>query len=312
MAIRLATSARCSVSTAGLDATNTDNRRRRHVAERDLEGKVALVVGAGVPGGIGEASAHALGAAGARVMLSDLPGSQVADVAKRLLGMGIDVAHTDVDIRDEASVQAVVQSTVDTFGRLDVLDNNAAATNLVHLDGPVHQLAVDVWDETLDVNARGLMLTCKHTIPVFLERGGGSIVNISAGKALRGDLDEPAYSASKAALNSLTRTIAVQYGKQNIRCNAISTGVIQTALMKQVVPPDMADVILDCVLTPHLGEPSDIANMVAFLASDRARYITGQVIQVDGGILDYVPVVPSVRKLAAEAQNLRASEAATR
>ena len=277
----------------------------------DLEGKVALVVGAGVSGGIGEASARALGEAGAKVVISDVPGSKIADVAAELAASDIEVAHSEVDIRDEASIERLMRFVVETFGRLDVLDNNAAATNLVHLDGQLHLLAIDVWDETMDVNARGLMLTCKHAIPIFLDQGGGAIVNISAGKALRGDLDEPAYSASKAALNSLTRTIAVQYGKQNIRCNAISTGVIQTTLMKQVVPPEMAQVILDHVLTPHLGEPSDIANMVAFLASDHARYVTGQIIQVDGGILDYVPIVPAVRKLAPAAQNLQASAAAS-
>jgi NAD(P)-dependent dehydrogenase (short-subunit alcohol dehydrogenase family) len=152
------------------------------------------------------------------------------------------------------------------------------------------------------------MLTCKHVLPVMLEQRRGSIVNISSGQSLRGDLMNPAYAASKAGMNSLTRSIAVIYGKQGIRANTVVTGVIQTTLMKQVVPPVMAQVIEDAVLTPGLGEPVDIAELVVFLASDRSRYISGQAIPVDGGILQQVPVVPAVRKLTAESAHLRTAE----
>jgi NAD(P)-dependent dehydrogenase (short-subunit alcohol dehydrogenase family) len=271
----------------------------------DLDGKVALVVGCGVPGGIGEASARALAEAGAKVVLSDLPSSPLEGVDKQLSDDGLDVAHHDVDLFYEDSIRDLVEFTLATYGRIDVLDNNAAATHLVAPDRDVPTMSVELWDEILAVNLRGPMLVCKHTIPVMVEQGGGSIVNISSGKALAGDLDEPAYSASKAGLNSLTRTIAATHGKQGIRCNTISTGVILTSLMKQVVPEAMEAALLDSVLVPQLGEPVDMANMVVFLASDRARYITGQVIQVDGGILDYVPVVIAVRQLPEDSAHLR-------
>jgi short-subunit dehydrogenase len=156
----------------------------------------------------------------------------------------------------------------------------------------------------------GPMFMCKHAINVFLGQGGGVIINGSSGQSLRGDNHGPAYAAAKAAMNSLTRSIAVQYGKQNIRANTIATGIIQTALMKQVIPPDMAELYRSHVLTPDLGDPIDIAEAVVFLASDRSRYITGQTVQVDGGILDQTPYVAMLRTLAEDQQHLQASDAA--
>src|SRR5271167_3955061 len=184
----------------------------------DLEGRVSLVVGAGVPGGIGEACSRALAEAGSKVVLADLPGTQLAEVAGYLEGT---VAYHEVDITDEASVEELIAYTVATFGRLDVLDNNAAATALTPLDRDVHSMTTDVWDRTFAVNIRGPMLTCKHAIPIFIDQGAGTIINVSSGQSLRGDDFNPGYSASKAALNALTRSIAVHYGKQNIRCNAV-------------------------------------------------------------------------------------------
>jgi NAD(P)-dependent dehydrogenase (short-subunit alcohol dehydrogenase family) len=141
------------------------------------------------------------------------------------------------------------------------------------------------------------MLMCKHVIPVMVQQGGGSIINISSGKSLQGDIDQGAYSAAKSAVNSLTRSIATMYGKQGIRCNTISPGVIQTALMRAVVPPGMAELARSNVLVPELGQPSDIADLVVFLASDRAGYLTGQLFPVDGGWSQHVPSLTGTRAM---------------
>src|SRR5271155_1181741 len=262
----------------------------------ELSGKVAIVTGSGVPGGIGDASARALAEAGAQVVLADLAGSALRDVADALTTDGYAVVAQDVDVSDEASIEALVRFTLETFGRLDIVDNNAAATDLVPEDQDIRSISLDVWDRMMTVNVRGPMLLCRHSLTPMLAQGGGSIINISSGKSLGGDFDQPAYSASKAALNSLTRTVAVTYGKQGIRCNAIAPGLMQTALMKRVVPEARAKAWLDCILLDRLGEPADIANLVVFLSSDRGSYITGQVISVDGGVSAELPFVPLRRQ----------------
>lgn len=277
---------------------------------RDLEGKAALVVGCGVPGGIGAASARALAEAGAKVTLADLASTNLEAVAGALKADGYEVASITVDVAQEASVQAMVAFAATTWGRLDAVVNVAAATNLVHLDGGVTEMDVAIWDQTFAVNARGPMLVCKHAIPVMLEGNGGAIVNISSGQSIRGDSHETAYAASKAAMNSLTRSVATIYGERGIRCNTISTGVIATTLMKQVVPPAMEALIVDCTLTGRLGTPENMADLVVFLASDRSANITAQTIQCDGGMLDVVPVRAGLKRLAADAQHLQPAHSA--
>ena len=272
---------------------------------RDLEGRVAIVTGSGRPGGIGEASVRALAEAGARVVACDLPGVPLGDVVDRLKASGLEVAAFEFDVSDEAQVKALIAFTLDTYGRLDVLDNNAAATDLVPAEPDVHTLSYEVMERSIAVDLFGPMLTCKHAIPLFVRQGGGVIVNISSGQSLRGDTHGPVYAAAKAGLNSLTRSVAVMYGKHGVRANAIATGVIQTSLLKQVMPAAMLETVREHVLTPQLGEPIDVAELVVFLASDRARYITGQTFAVDGGILEQVPIVAAVRKLGEGQQHLQ-------
>jgi NAD(P)-dependent dehydrogenase (short-subunit alcohol dehydrogenase family) len=158
------------------------------------------------------------------------------------------------------------------------------------------------------VIARGTMLMCKYAIPEMIKGGGGSIINISSGKSLGGDLDEPSYSAAKAAVNSLTRTISVQYGKQGIRCNTVSPGVILTALGKKILPEEQKATYTGIVNTPDLGEPEDIGHLVVFLASDKSKYITGQLISVDGGFATQNASVGLFRSLG-EARHLNVVDA---
>lgn len=270
----------------------------------DLSGRVAIVTGSGGPAGIGEATARALGEAGAQVVLADIPTSYLDEVVAGLQAEGLDVAGKFVDISDEASVRDLIDFTVETYGRLDILDNNAASNHLVPLDRDIASMTVELWDSMFATIARGTMLMCKHAIPEMLKGGRGSIINISSGKSLAGDIDQGAYSAAKAAVNSLSRSVATMYGKDNIRCNTVSPGVIQTALMKTVVPPAMADLMRDNVLVPDLGDPRDIADLVVFLASDASGYLTGQLFSCDGGWGEHVPVLATIRKMAAEDAHL--------
>jgi NAD(P)-dependent dehydrogenase (short-subunit alcohol dehydrogenase family) len=162
-------------------------------------------------------------------------------------------------------------------------------------DGWIAELEAEIWDRTMAVNLRGPMLGCKYAIPAMLARGGGSIIQTSSASGLAGDLTRAAYSASKAGLDSLTRSVATQYGKQGIRCNSIAPGVIATPAVAANVPKEALDAYLGSTLTPRLGLPEDIAAAVVFLASDDSVFITGQVLSVDGGLLAHHPSVAALR-----------------
>jgi NAD(P)-dependent dehydrogenase (short-subunit alcohol dehydrogenase family) len=275
-----------------------------HMSSRgkDLEGKVALVVGGGTPGGIGAVVARAVAEAGAKVVIADLAGARLDEVSRSLRAARFELAACPVDLTDENSVQSLMGFVTRTFGCLDAVINVAAATNLIPLDQGVTDMSGELWDRMFAVNARGAMLVCKHAIPVMIEHGGGAIVNVSAGRALRGDVEATAYSASKAAMNSLTRTVATIYGVKGVRCNAIAPGPIATDLFKAVVPSAVVELIRDCTLLGRLGEPEDIANLAVFLASDRSSFITAQIIQCDGGTLDHLPTRYGLRSLSNKAR----------
>jgi NAD(P)-dependent dehydrogenase (short-subunit alcohol dehydrogenase family) len=192
-----------------------------------------------------------------------------------------------------------MEFTRKTFGRLDVLDNNAASQG--HRDDAlVGEMTVELWDKVFSVNARGAMLMCKHALPMMIEGGGGSIINISSGTAQAGDMFSTAYAATKGAINTLTKYVAVQYGAQGVRCNAVAPGLVITPMLASAMPEPMQAIFRGHSLTGKLGQPQDIAEMVAFLASDRSRFITGQVIPVDGGIFAHIPTVPEVGSLFAK------------
>lgn len=247
-----------------------------------LGGKVALVVGAS--GGIGRASAEALSGAGASVMVADLGDSGVA-TAESLAAGGASAAATSVDVREEEQVERAVEHTIKRFGRLDILHFNAAAISpdQRRRDRDVAALDAATWDEAMNVNVRGAMFAAKHAIPHMISAGGGSIVFSGSGRGQRGDVHSTAYGVSKAALHQLARYIATQYGKQNIRCNAMAIGVVLTESGIAGLPPALKAEFEAKHLTPQLGHPQDIAEAALFLASDASRFITGTVVDVDGG-----------------------------
>jgi NAD(P)-dependent dehydrogenase (short-subunit alcohol dehydrogenase family) len=260
-----------------------------------LSGKVALVVGGGR--GIGKASALRMAREGATVAIADIDEAGAHRVAHEIDAGGGRAIAIAGDIADESGVVAIVDAAVAAFGRVDVLHNNAADTRpeVLGSDGDVASMTVGLWDRTMAVNVRGPMLTCKHVIPHMLDHGGGAIINTSSASGLTGDVVRTAYAASKAALNSLTWSIATMYGKQGIRCNAVAPGLV---LSERHASDDSESVDLARRhhLTPRVGQPEDIAAAVAYLASDDAAFVTGQVLSVDGGLLVHMPMVGEQRR----------------
>ena len=266
-----------------------------------LKDKVAIVTGAGDPEGIGCITAQTLAQAGAQVVLADLPGTQLEAAAARAGEVGT-VAHHPVDISDESAVEALIAFAVERFGRLDILDNNAAgvAENPFE-DSLVTDLQVDMWDKVFAVNARGTMLMCKHAIPHMVRAGGGSIVIIASDSYAGGDDFPTAYACSKGALITLTKYIATQFGNQGVRCNAISPGLMRSRKMVTTMPEAVQEAFRRTVPLGYLGLPVEIAKAVLFLASDLASFVTGEVIHVNGGMLIPQPWFANLREMRAQA-----------
>jgi NAD(P)-dependent dehydrogenase (short-subunit alcohol dehydrogenase family) len=250
-----------------------------------LQDKIAIVTGAA--GGIGSATVRRFVAEGAIVVAADI----VEEGARKAAGeFGDRALAMKVDMGDVASVEAMIAATIARFGRLDILHNNAALQDpaIMNRDTSAPDIPLDVWDATLRVNLKGYLLSCKFAIPQMIKQGGGVIINTTSTSGLSADNNLIAYSASKAGVISLTRTIALQHGRQNIRCNAIAPGLIVTPRAQQS-PKGYLEMIAKHVLTPRLGKSEDIAATAAFLASDDAAFITGQTISCDGGYLVHQP-----------------------
>ncbi|HSW04934.1 SDR family NAD(P)-dependent oxidoreductase [Aquabacterium sp.] len=253
---------------------------------RGIAGKVALVTGGAA--GIGAAACRRLVAEGARVAIGDIDHDKAQALAAEL---GTDALALAFDAEDTDSIKALVDSTVAHFGRLDFLFNNAALVSREVIGQDSNPVDIDfaIWDRTMAVNARGYLAGCKYAIPHMLKTGsGGAIVMTASGSGLLGDLSNIAYAASKAAIMSMARTVATQYGKQGIRCNAINPGLIQVEARKNM-PAPVVEIMLRNTLVPRLGLPEDIGGMVAFLCSDDGAFITGQAINVDGGLQSHMP-----------------------
>lgn len=263
-----------------------------------LQGRSAIVTGAA--SGIGRASALRLASEGACVALGDIDESGANTVVAEIEQAGGRAIFVRTDVSEESSFEALIEATVETFGRLDILHNNAAALGHASLgvDLGIESLEVELWDRTFAINTRSVMIGCKHAIPHMLEAGGGSIINTSSGAAILGGLTGTAYATSKGAVNTLTQYVATQYGKRGIRCNAILPGLIMTPAVAVGLSPATVEMILDHHMTTEAGRPEDIAAMVAFLACDESRYVTGQLLRVDGGITNHAPTYADTRRMS--------------
>jgi len=257
-----------------------------------LSGKVIIVTGAA--SGMGQASALRCAALGAEVVVADLNGDGAAAVACEIESSGGAALAHRVDLTVEDDVIALVAATVERFGTVHALHNNAyavhpgAATDLVNT-------TLDAWDWTMRTCLTSQFLCCRAVLPHMLENGTGSIINVSSGNGVSGSTTSAAYGAAKAGTIVLTKYIATQYGKRGIRCNTIVPGwTIETGWTPREADFSDAqrklfDRALEDVCMPRLAVPDDIAPVVAFLASDDAKYVQGATIDVNGGLLAHMP-----------------------
>lgn len=243
---------------------------------RRFEGKVALVTGGA--SGIGAASARRLAQEGASVMVADLNEAGAKEVAGGLEG---DAASFAVDVAELEQVEAMVAATVEHFGKLDVLFNNAGIGSW----GETPDLDPDQWHKVIAVDLHSVFYGCRAAIPHLREAGGGAIVNTASISGVAGDYGFGAYNAAKGAVANYTKTLAIDHARENIRVNAVCPGLIETALSKILMDqPAVMEDYGDRIPIGRAGTSEEVASTVAFLASDDAAYVTGHCLVVDGGI----------------------------
>jgi NAD(P)-dependent dehydrogenase (short-subunit alcohol dehydrogenase family) len=250
------------------------------MAEFSLEGKVAVITGASR--GIGRAIALRFARAGARVVVSSRKFDNVQAVADEINKSGGEALPVQAHVGQPEDVTALVQHTIDTFGRLDIAVNNAATNP--HF-GPLIDADEGQWDKILDTNVKGSFRVCKAVVPHMADSGGGKIINMASIAGLRPSPGMGVYSISKASLVMLTQVLAQELGSNNIQVNAIAPGVIKTRFSQILWQmPQFAEPILDRLPLRRFGEPQDVAGLALYLASPASDYVTGSVFVVDGGM----------------------------
>ena len=243
-----------------------------------LEGKVALISGAAR--GQGEAEARLFANEGAKVVFGDILDMEGEKVEAEINETGGEAKYIHLDVTNESEWETAVKESVNSYGKLDILVNNAG----ISIGKTVEETTLEEWDLVQDVNSKGVFLGTKAAIPAMRESGGGSIVNISSIAGLVGIASAP-YVASKGAVRLLTKSTAVQYGPENIRCNSVHPGFIETEMIRGILS-DSEERAKRLAITPLgiFASAHDIALAVLFLASDESRYMTGSELVIDGGI----------------------------
>ncbi len=248
-----------------------------------LEGKVAVITGAGA--GIGRASALLFAREGAAVVVADLDSRAGEDTVARIEDEDGRARFVPVDVSESEQVERMVRATVEAFGRLDVLFNNAG----VNFPASVEEIDEEMWRRSLDVNLKGVMLGCRHAIPEMLKTGGGSIVNTASMLGLVASPRQAPYAAAKGAVVMLTRQVAIDYATRNIRVNCLCPSEVDTEMNRRFIeqsPDPEAELrrVLTRIPMDRMATPEEIAAAALFLASDDSSYITGVVLPVDGGL----------------------------
>jgi len=246
----------------------------------DFDGKVALVTGGGV--GIGRATALAFAREGAQVVIGNRNVENGDDVVKAIQAAGGEASFLRTDVESEADIKALVDHAVSTYGRLDVAFNNAGIEGLV---APLVEQTDDNFRSVMNINVRGVWLSMKYQIPEMLKSGGGAIVNNSSIAGLIGFGGISIYSASKHAVMGLTKVAALEYSAQGVRVNAVNPGVIDTSMVDRLA--DAMDTEKQSLSALHpigrIGQPDEVANSVLWLCSEKASFVTGTAMPVDGG-----------------------------
>jgi NAD(P)-dependent dehydrogenase (short-subunit alcohol dehydrogenase family) len=248
-----------------------------------LQDKVTIITGAG--GGMGRVAAQLFAAEGARVVVAEYGEAAGRETVDIVQNAGGDATFVRADVSNEADARAMVDHAVATYGRVDCLYNNAGV--MPEADHSVTDTDVETWDAVMAVNVRGVYLGCKYAIPAMIEAGGGSIINIASFVAILGcSVPQDAYTASKGAVLSLTRSLAVQFGPNGIRTNAICPGPVETPLLMDWLVKDEEAKRIRLARNPtgRFGKPEEIVQLAVYLASDESRWTNGASLVVDGGI----------------------------
>lgn len=259
-----------------------------------LKDKVAIVTGSTSGIGIGIAKMYA--AEGAKVVICgrrEEKGQAVVDAIKEAGGEAL---FHFLDITKPETVDALIADTVETWGKVDIMVNNAAGMALK--DGRVDEISLEDWDAVFASDIRSTFYCIKTVLPYMQQNEGGSIVNIGSMASCGGDLGTTAYACAKAGVDMLTKYTALQYGKENIRCNCVRPGLIVTPENEARVPDALKEIFLSNIEVTRYGCPDDIAAMCVYLGSDESAYFTGQVVTVDGGMNSHVPTVAQFRAMA--------------
>ena len=248
-----------------------------------LNGKTAIITGGG--GGIGRSTAIRFAKEGAKVSVADIDSNIGEETVRLIKEAGGEAIFVKTDVTDSDQIQALINTTTSTFGALHILFNNAGVGNS---EVRSVDLSEEEWDLVIDINLKGVFLGIKYAVPELIKAGGGAIINTSSLLGLKGQKYVSAYNASKAGVVMLTQNAALEYGKYNIRVNAIAPGVIDTPIIDHWKQDERKwPIISRANALRRIGTPDEVANAVLFLASDEASFITGTTLSVDGGGLAF-------------------------
>jgi NAD(P)-dependent dehydrogenase (short-subunit alcohol dehydrogenase family) len=251
---------------------------------KDFTGKRVVVAGGG--SGIGAATCMRLAAEGARVIVGDINEPGARQTVEQIKAAGGEAAAVRFDLADEKSTNGLIQAAIENYGGIDGLANIAAdlSVETMNADLDVLEMNVATWQRVMRTNVIGFALTCREAVRHMLKQGtGGAIVNVSSEAASCGENTRPAYAASKAAVNALTRQIALRWGEKGIRCNSVAPGITMSATAEMQMPEAFKQSWLMLTTMKRFGRPTDLASTIAFLLSDDTTWVSGQVWHVNGG-----------------------------
>jgi 3-oxoacyl-[acyl-carrier protein] reductase len=243
-----------------------------------LEGRVALITGGA--NGIGKETAFTFAREGAKIVVADFSDAAGQEVVAQLKEQGTEALFIKVDVSNRQSVDAMVETVMLTYGQIDVLVNNAGITQ----DAMLSKMTVDQWQKVIDVNLSGVFHCTQAVLPHMVAQGRGKVINTSSVVGVHGNIGQTNYAATKAGVIGMTKTWAKELGRKGICVNAVAPGFIETGMVAKV-PDKVIQQMIDKVPLQRLGQPSDIANAYLFLASDESNYVTGTVLEVNGGIV---------------------------